>query len=712
MTPPRHNSERPAGAVRSSAENADAKMAAGLQELVNSLQNHRTFVFVAPTGVGKSTRLAPAVVDALSYTGKKVACTQPRRIAALQIADCVAKMQNHPNSNSGPVSHKFKGESSVNPATKLVYCTDGSLMMELLYGDGYLNEYSCVVVDEAHERGIDTDLLISLLKYVQKKRDDLWVVIMSATLDKATFTDFFSDAVLIEVEECRRFHVDVHYLQEVPADPIAEAATRALKIFKEESDGSVLVFVAGVDEISRCVGLIRSGFEDLKKRDHGRTLGACVVYPLHAKMTKEDQKLATHRNDTVHRWRDSCGNWVEKPLRVITVSTNIAETSLTMQGLVYVIDTGFEKRMRFDPELNSEVLAKEWIDQSSANQRSGRGGRVANGVCYRLYSQEHFLFKMNASKAPNIEMGNPTTLLLRLASFGVADVTGFDFISAPDPISVLRATSTLQLLGAYTRRGNPELLSNLGSKMASTSISPPWVVSLVRAHQLRCFGFMLSCVVMVEHAQTVFKSSNSMVSRHAYRLAQREFDVTDSEHWRLVKVFVRYKTLRDEHASIKPARDFCIQCHLDHNCLEKAWKAFGEHAKSIQRSWGISVNLSEMSQYGETEYYNFIKALVRGHFMSIASDAMGGELEHFTTCHDNNQVRLSWESQEQLKLPFEWVLYSELLRKPHLTIMRCCTVVPDSFLIDEAKHFFHADNVRPARMKEKVTELREKHRYL
>lgn len=189
---------------------------------------------------------------------------------------------------------------------------------------------------------------------MQNKRDDLWVIIMSAILDKKSFTDYFSVSVLIEVEDCRRFTVTVHYLQQVTADPIADAVERVLKIHKVEPDRSVLVFVSRVYAIARCFGLIQSGLEEFKKKEYELTSGKCDVYSLHAKMKKEDQDSATQRNDTVHRWCDRGGKLIEKPVRNVMVSTNVAETSLKTQGLVYVIDTGFEKRMRFDPEFNSE----------------------------------------------------------------------------------------------------------------------------------------------------------------------------------------------------------------------------------------------------------------------------------------------------------------------------------------------------------------------
>ena len=694
------------GRMRTSLD-PEAAMAKGLADVWNALENSHCVVFTAPTGLGKSTRLPSFLADKDGNFPLKVACTQPRRMAAKTLARRVAADMNT-NEMNGFVSYKVRDDNTVNPSTRLVFMTDGSLLMEAIR-DGMLEAYSYVVVDEAHERSMDTEILLCLLKVALVRNKRLKVVIMSATLKAKTFTDYFPGSCLVEIHDVEKHHVQVSYLTETPKDVIHAAAVRAASIHLEEPDGHVLIFLPGTEEINSCVRKIGSQIEVLANTLNLNQFGKYTVLPLHSKLSpaEQDKALADPGFDV---WRDEYGHNWKRPVRKIVCATNIAEASVTVPDLGYVIDSGLSKRLSYDWKTRQDLLVTGSIDHQSAIQRKGRTGRTRSGTNYRLYTEFSFENDMELSHAPDVVRNDPMTLILKLSSVGVKSVSEFDFIQKPEPLSILRGYSTLYLLGAFSPAGNVDLLSTIGKTMVSLPVSPEMAVSLDRANELGCVGFMMALVVMLQEGLDCFRIPRNSEDNVRYFTVHRHFDDDEGEHWRLVRVFLEFRGSAMRNGDGTCGRQWCELHFLKYSKLNAAMKMFDDLAERGKRfNWGVCEQaLSDQSEASKT---SFFKALVRGHFMQIAMKASGYHKGcSYTSLHDNLPVILHYTSQKLILADRTWVLYSTIFNHKNMFKIKCCSAIDPEWMLSEIGTFFVGDNFRPRDVKDSIDSLIESNR--
>ncbi|KAG0339114.1 DEAH-box ATP-dependent RNA helicase prp43 [Podila horticola] len=339
------------------------------KEFLDLIQNNQVVILVGETGSGKTTQIPQFMVfDELpAFKGKKIACTQPRRLAAMSVAQRVAEEMDVVMGQE--VGYNIRFEDCTSQKTMLQYMTDGMLLREAM-NDPLLSRYSAIILDEAHDRTLSTDILMGLMKEIIKKRSDLKVVVMSATLDAGKFQKYFDDAPLMSVPG-RTFPVEIYYTPEPESDYLEAAIFTALQIHRTEDTGDILLFLTGEEEIEDACRKIKA------EADQMPDAGPIKVLPLYSTLPPQAQKRIY---EDAPAPRTPGG----RPGRKVVVSTNLAETSLTIDGIVYVIDPGFSKQKVYNPRIRVESLLVSPISKASAQQRSGRAGRTRPGKCFRL----------------------------------------------------------------------------------------------------------------------------------------------------------------------------------------------------------------------------------------------------------------------------------------------------------------------------------------
>uniref|UniRef100_A0A0B7BNA1 RNA helicase n=1 Tax=Arion vulgaris TaxID=1028688 RepID=A0A0B7BNA1_9EUPU len=398
------------------------------EDIVEVVSKNQVSVILGETGSGKSTQMVQYIYESGLADQGLIVCTQPRKVAAITLAERVAKEMA--GTVGALIGYKSGMKKKMSEMTKIVFETDHCLLNECLT-DSNLSHYTCIIVDEAHERSIYTDLLLGMIKACLKNRPDLRVIITSATIDPEIFIKYFKSGPELRVSG-RTFPVDVVYsdmeLSKEFENFEMKAVQKAVDVHKNEETGDILVFLTSSVEIMRCC-------EEFEKLMAGRKDFKC--FPLHGQLPPNEQKIVFEK--------------LPPGIRKIVFATNCAETSITIDGIKYVIDTGVAKEMKFDSKRNICMLGTHVVSKSSADQRKGRAGRTGSGKCYRLYSEESYK-NMSTSTEPEILRVPLGQSLLKLAELGV-DVKLYDFVQPPSEEAIDSALSTLKSLGALSSEG-------------------------------------------------------------------------------------------------------------------------------------------------------------------------------------------------------------------------------------------------------------------
>ncbi|GMH44162.1 hypothetical protein BSKO_12096 [Bryopsis sp. KO-2023] len=529
---------------------------AARNQLIEIAAQSSILIVVGEPGSGKTTQIPQFLYSSKIYP---IACTQPRRVAAITIAQRVAEEMGSKVGNEVGYSVRFDDKSNSN--TKIKYLTDGMLVQEALR-DPDLRRYKVVVVDEAHERSLQTDVLLGMVKAIHQRRGgDLKLIIMSATLDAGKFSTFFEGARPVYIPG-RQHPVEIFYTPQ-PEDSYLDAALRStLQIHVDEGPGDILVFLTGQEEIESLSRLLKDAFSQLK-RNHDAMEGSEMennddddnnnnnndmmelsVHTIYAAMPPEQQMHVFSR--------------ARPGTRKAILATNIAETSLTIPGVKFVIDPGLVKSRGFNAKTGVESLQVSPVSQAQAKQRSGRAGREGPGKAFRLYTESTFA-TLEPETKPEIVRSDVSSIVLKLKAMGVEDPISFEFIDPPPRPALLRS---LELLLAIDALDDNRMLTRLGKIMSRLPLDPMFGKVLIAASDLHCAQEVLSILAMVSTDNVYWEVRDK--AKEAYR-KQVEFMSTYGDHLTLLNIFSKY-----QQVSKRERNKWCEEHFLNRRSMSKA----------------------------------------------------------------------------------------------------------------------------------------------
>ncbi|KXS16122.1 P-loop containing nucleoside triphosphate hydrolase protein [Gonapodya prolifera JEL478] len=625
------------------------------------IHQNRILVLVGETGSGKTTQIPQFLLydEQPRLQGKMVACTQPRRVAAMSVARRVAEELDVPLGQD--VGYSIRFEDMTSNRTILKYMTDGMLLREAMT-DPTLSRYSAIVLDEAHERTLATDILMGLIKEIVARRTDLTLVVMSATLDAVKFQKYFNDAPLLSIPG-RTFPVEIYYTPEPERDYLEAATRTVLQIHTCEDPGDILLFLTGEEEIEDACRRLRAEVEQLMAAS--KEIPELRTVPLYSTLPPAAQQKIF---DAAPPARFPGG----PPGRKCIISTNIAETSLTIDGIVYVVDPGFSKQKVYNPRIRVESLLVSPISKASAQQRAGRAGRTRPGKCFRLYTEKSFVKELQEQTYPEILRSNLGTVVLQLKKLGIDDLVHFDFLDPPAPETLMRALEMLNYLGALDDDGN---LTKLGQIMAEFPLDPQIAKVLIESPKYSCSDEALSIVAMLSVPQ-VFVRPNEQ--RQRADEAKAKFSRDDGDHMTLLQVYQQYSSFGGDRDK------WCYENFLNNRTLKSADNV-REQLQSIMERQGLRV-MSTESMDEKTSSRNIRMALAAGFFMQAAHLEKTG---HYLTVKDNQVVQLHPSSSLAHKP--EWVVYNEfVLTSKHY--IRTVSEVKAEWLLDIAPQYYDLRN--------------------
>jgi ATP-dependent helicase HrpB len=481
-------------------------------EIVAALSGDRNrLVLVAPTGSGKTTQVPQMVLDGGLAGEKKIVVLQPRRVAARTVAARVAWERG--GQLGAEVGYQIRFDDQTSLGTRICFVTEG-ILLRWLQDDRTLGDVGVILFDEFHERNLLSDVALALVKDLQfSKRPDLKIAVMSATLDAEPVADYL-DNCPIQVSEGQMFPVQVHFQDYSDQRPFTEQAADAVdRIVDSGESGDILVFMPGMGEINSTIAAIRAS----------RGPERLALIPLHGDIPPEEQDLAFAPN----------------PRRKVVVATNVAETSVTIDGIRHVVDSGKARVARYDAERGISTLFLEDISRASADQRKGRAGRTAPGTCYRLWTESGHLNRPDRN-TPEIQRSDLAEVVLLLHSLGIKRAAEFDWLDKPDKAAVERAEQLLRLLGALrneeepTRPGQSDL-TPIGRQMLRLPMHPRYSRMLVEAAENDCVPAAALCAAMVSGRDLLMRLGRD--DKHISE-ARELFEGSDqSDFYTLIRAF-------------------------------------------------------------------------------------------------------------------------------------------------------------------------------
>ena len=482
------------------------------KELIQAVHDNQVLVVIGETGSGKTTQVTQYLAEAGYTTRGKIGCTQPRRVAAMSVAKRVA--EEFGCRLGEEVGYAIRFEDCTGPDTVIKYMTDGMLLREILI-DENLSQYSVIMLDEAHERTIHTDVLFGLLKKLVKRRPDLRLIVTSATLDAEKFSGYFFNCNIFTIPG-RTFPVEILYTKQPESDYLDASLITVLQIHLTEPEGDILLFLTGQEEIDfACQSL----YERMKGL--GKNVPELIILPVYSALPSEMQS----------RIFDPAPPGKRK----VVVATNIAEASLTIDGIFYVIDPGFAKQNVYNPKQGLDSLVITPISQASAKQRAGRAGRTGPGKCYRLYTESAYRNEMSPTSIPEIQRINLGFTTLTMKAMGINDLLSFDFMDPPSPQALISAMEQLYSLGALDEEG---LLTKLGRKMAEFPLDPPLSKMLLASVDLGCSDEILTMIAMIQTGNIFYRPREKQAQADQKRA---KFFQPEGDHLTLLAVYEAWK---------------------------------------------------------------------------------------------------------------------------------------------------------------------------
>ncbi|AEO71382.1 b1143c91-65e7-45b6-af25-a32a2d9e8f59 [Thermothielavioides terrestris] len=635
--------------------------------LLYLIETYPVTIVVGQTGSGKSTQI-PQFLEQAGWCadGKVIAVTQPRRVAATTVAIRVA--EEFGCEVGKEVGYSIRFEDVTSESTRIKFLTDGLLIREALV-DPLLSRYSVIMVDEAHERSISSDILLGLLKKIRKKRPDLRIIISSATLQAEDFRAFFSrsqevtgtetnqsgDVVSIISLEGRTYPIDILYLESPAEDYLEKAISTVMDIHTNEPKGDILVFLTGREEIDQAVQAISERSSQLPPGSQ-----SILPLPLYAGLPADQQMYVFEEAPENHR--------------KVIFSTNIAEASVTIDGIVYVVDSGFVKLRAYNPKTGIETLTATPVSKASAAQRAGRAGRTKPGKCFRLYTEEAYQSLPDAN-APEIQRSNLAPFVLQLKALGIDNVLRFDFLSPPPAELMTRALELLYSLGALDEYA--KLTKPLGLRMAELAVEPMMAKTLLSAPSFGCLSEMLTIAAMTSLGGNIWIQHEG--EKKKTESAKRRFAAEEGDHITLLNAYQAFVT-----KGRKESR-FCHDNLLNFKALARAVSIRAQLKRYLER-FGIPVDESLAAQSTSTanKAEQIQRCLTAGYFAHAARMQPDGTFRNVS----GTTVLHAHPSSVMFNRKADWVIFHEVMETGDKTFIRDITRIKKDWLLEYAPEFY------------------------
>jgi ATP-dependent helicase HrpA len=642
-------------------------------EIVSLIRKNQVIVLSGETGSGKTTQIPKFCLEAgLGQKGKIIGCTQPRRLAAVSVSSRIAEELK--SDVGGLVGYKIRFDEKTSGKTRVKLMTDGVLLAEA-QSDRLLSHYDCIIVDEAHERSLNIDFLLGVLRMLIKKRKDLKIIITSATIDTKKFSEAFDNAPIIEVSG-RTFPVETRYrppAEEEGEKSLGEAGADALEeILLETTGGDVLIFMPTEQDIVECCDLIATRYSRWQ----------LSILPLYARLTTGEQ----------HRIFESCSG------RKIVVSTNVAETSLTIPGIVYVIDTGVARIARYTPSTGTFGLPIESISRSSADQRKGRCGRVQEGICIRLYSEEDYNGR-SLYTPPEVLRTNLAEVILRMLSLKIYDVENFPFVDPPQNAGIRDGFRTLEELRAIKEvenrelKKNPEASKNIriltkeGYRMSRLPMDPRLAKMILQAGREGCVeeALVLAGALSIhDPRERPSDKAGTADQKHAvFRHGESDF-ITFLNLWK------GWQEVGEGKMKLGALKKFCKENYLSFKRMRE-WRDLSRQFRSVLKEDKIfSDNLFAPFKGNEEALYN-----------AVHKSILSGFLSHISHKKEKNMYEAT-RRRETMIFPGsglfgtggEWLVSAEMVRTNRL-YMRVNGNIQDKWISQIGAHLINKNYIAP-----------------
>ncbi|CAD6445878.1 0e162fcf-56b9-4100-9d9b-4cd5c328a9cd-CDS [Sclerotinia trifoliorum] len=482
------------------------------EDLLRVIRDNQVVICVGETGSGKTTQLTQFLYEEGYGNTGLIGCTQPRRVAAMSVAKRVSEEMEC--KLGGTVGYAIRFEDCTSKETVIKYMTDGVLLRESL-NEPDLDRYSCVIMDEAHERALNTDVLMGLFKKVLARRRDLKLIVTSATMNSKRFSDFYGGAPEFFIPG-RTFPVDIMYHRSPVEDYVDQAVQQVLAIHVSQGAGDILVFMTGQEDIECTCELIQERLNALNDPPK------LSILPIYSQMPADLQAKIFDR--------------AAPGVRKVIVATNIAETSLTVDGIMYVVDAGYSKLKVYNPRMGMDTLQITPISQANASQRAGRAGRTGPGKAFHLFTEAAFKDELYIQTIPEIQRTNLSNTVLLLKSLGVKDLLDFDFMDPPPQDTITTSLFDLWALGALDNIGE---LTDIGRKMTAFPMDPSLAKLLITSEEYGCSEEMLTIVSMLSVPSVFYRPKERQDESDA---AREKFFVPESDHLTYLHVYSQWKS--------------------------------------------------------------------------------------------------------------------------------------------------------------------------
>ncbi|XP_050224765.1 probable pre-mRNA-splicing factor ATP-dependent RNA helicase DEAH9 isoform X3 [Mercurialis annua] len=549
--------------------------------------------------------------------------------------------------------------------TKIKFLTDGVLLREMM-DDPLLTKYSVIMVDEAHERSISTDILLGLLKKIQRRRPELRLIISSATIEAKSISDFFKarkrradelgpskEPAILSVEG-RGFNVQILYIEEPIADYVRATVSTILSIHDQEPPGDILVFLTGQDDIDAAVQLLTE-----EAQANGKKSSGLIVLPLFSGLPRSEQDLVF---SPTPRGR-----------RKVVISTNIAETSLTLEGIVYVVDSGFSKQRFYNPISDVENLVVAPISKASARQRAGRAGRLRPGKCYRLYTEEYFVNEMPTQGIPEMQRSNLVSSVIQLKALGIDNILGFDWPASPSPETMIRALEVLYSLGVLD--DDAKLTSPVGFQVAEIPLDPLISKMILSSHQLGCSEEIIT-IAAVLSLQSIWVSTRLQKELDEAKL---RFAAAEGDHVTFLNVYQGF--LQSGKSS-----QWCHKNFVNYQAMRKVL----EVREQLRR---VALRIGIVLKSCERDTLVVRKAITAGFFANACRLEPYSHNGMYKTIRGSQEVYIH-PSSVLFRVNPKLVIYHSLVSTDRQYMRNVITIDP-SWLTEAAPHFFQKQRRDP-----------------